>query len=210
MSEVGGIELYQSTNNNAGERTDRDLFRKKEKRIKALLKSVEEDLDPKLRKKRSWSGQKPAIKEADDEPLSWNDEVIDLRRSDAVSSTDSLVLKEKFTKCLSCMDHACSNTSCEIYELVSCRGFYILKNALCVSQQLQWAKTAVEDYSHAEHTNLTNLAKQKLQEEACSLEKKKIAEVSLEEDVWKKSIVENNNFQSFKKLRWSCLGYHYG
>ncbi len=186
---------------------NRDEFRIKEKRIKALLKIVEEELDPKLRKKRRWNGAKSGELQTDDDPLCW-DEVIDVRKLDAGNGSD-FHLKVPSRRCASSCDHDCSQSS-EIYELSSIPGFYLIKNALCLSQQLYWAKIALEDYSRAEHTNLTNLAKQKLISADLSASERQSIESSFEIDIWRNAVAENNNFQNFKKLRWSCLGYHYG
>jgi hypothetical protein len=205
-SHSDGNSLYQ---NAVDVRTDRDLFRKKEKQIKSLLKRVEEDIDPKLRNKRSWGDQKTLLSD-DDGEISWEDDIIDARRPNKTNRNGTgLHLKASFPKCLSCLDHECSDSACEIFQLSSHRGFYVIKGALCPSQQLFWAKTAVEKYSRAEHTNLTNLVKQKLEDESTSPREKMIAQSSLEDDLWEKSIVEGNGFHNFKKLRWSCLGYHY-
>ncbi len=188
--------------------TNRDEFRIKEKRIKALLKIVEEDLDPKLRKKRRWSGAKSGQLQTDDDPICW-DEVIDVRKLDASNASDFHLKVPPSGRCASNCDHDCSQ-SAEIYELPSIPGFYLIKNALCLSQQLYWAKIALEEYSRAEHTNLTNLAKQKLIAADLSTSERQSIESSLEIDIWRNAVAENNNFQNFKKLRWSCLGYHYG
>jgi hypothetical protein len=46
-----------------------------------------------------------------------------------------------------------------IYEIDGLpKGFYIITGTLSVSKQLEWAQVALEQYSQAEHTNVTNLA----------------------------------------------------
>lgn len=77
-------------------------------------------------------------------------------------------------------------------------GLYIIKGALSVSQQLHWAKTACEEYSRADHTNLTNLRNLRGD-----------VDIFGDRDIWMQTLRENNGFKRFKELRWASLGYHY-
>ena len=84
-------------------------------------------------------------------------------------------------------------------------GFYIIRNALTLSAQLYWAALAVQRYSRSPHTNLTNLR---------NVSTPIIADNSsippaYEESEWERSVAIKDDFHSFKKLRWSSLGYHY-
>lgn len=199
-----GSSLYQ-TENGPGERTEKDMFRKKEKAVKDFMKRKEEEVDPQQRKKRNWKASN--VTPSEDADLNWN-EVVNVH---ADEKSPLLTLVSSSSSCCSVLPHVCTCSESNIYKLAgSCDGFYIVKNALCPQQQLLWAKKAVEDYSRAEHTNLTNLARQKYEE--MSEESKNSVSIDdlYESDLWGKSSTENNNFQSFKKLRWSCLGYHYG
>lgn len=89
-------------------------------------------------------------------------------------------------------------------------GLYLLQNALNSNSQLYWAKVALEKYSIEEHNNLSNLDRiNAIECKDCN------NEIIIREDtvspkhIWFDSIKLNDNFQSFNKLRWSCLGYHY-
>ena len=76
---------------------------------------------------------------------------------------------------------------------------------------------ALEEYSQAEYTNITNLKRQR---EAEGNMKKQIEESQAQEKIihegesdtnsfWKKSIEAEDDFRSFFRLRWSSIGYHY-
>ncbi len=90
-------------------------------------------------------------------------------------------------------------------------GLYLLQNVLNSNSQLYWAKVALEKYSIEEHNNLSNL------DRINATESKDCNDEIIKEDIispkhkhiWFDSIKLNDNFQSFNKLRWSCLGYHY-
>lgn len=88
-------------------------------------------------------------------------------------------------------------------------GFYIIAGALTITAQLALAKQALEEFSNAKHTNLTNLTTLSRNQRgstessitACSDEK--------ERNLWIESVKENGDFTSFNTLRWASLGYHY-
>jgi len=93
-------------------------------------------------------------------------------------------------------------------------GFYIITNAFTVSEQLMWAKIALQEYSTAEHTNLTNLEKSSREQNKGNGSTNKDESIhnshtNKSNDIWQKSILDNNNFKRFKDLRWASLGYHY-
>jgi hypothetical protein len=197
-----GASLYQSQGM-AGERTELDLFRRKEKTVKDFMKQREEEVDPKLRKKRNWKN----VTSTENTDFLWDD-VVNVH---AEKLSPLLTLVSTSAECCSDLPHSCAVAESQIYKLsASCDGFYIIKNALCPHQQLFWTRKAVEDYSRAEHTNLSNLARQKYEEISDESKASLTLNDMVESDLWQKSISEHNNFQSFKKLRWSCLGYHYG
>jgi hypothetical protein len=86
-------------------------------------------------------------------------------------------------------------------------GLFLIPGALSAQEQLSWAKQSLEVYSLAEHTNLTNLTKNQEHIER----KNAPAELLKSEShgCWL-GADKSNRFHSFLKLRWSCLGYHYG
>ena len=97
----------------------------------------------------------------------------------------------------------------------------MVSNALSVEEQIHWASKAVEEYSTAEHNNLNNLsslyeASSSVADETNSADSqatgtgKEPSAVPSVVDLWKDSVSEEVPFQLFSKLRWSCLGYHYG
>ena len=162
-----------------------DLFRLKEKQIKAYFKSI--DSEDNYRKRKQ-------LVECD---FKWTD-LVDLKLFGACDALHSSFVS-KMSTCCSNIAHSCQNCSPEIYELQNHPGLFIIVNALCLNQQIHWAKVALEVYSNAEHNNLSNLAKQSAISQPAMIEK----------DIWYNSCKDGNNFLDFKRLRWSCLGYHY-
>jgi DNA alkylation damage repair protein AlkB len=108
--------------------------------------------------------------------------------------------------------------SCRVLGMESARvikidgapeGFYIIAGALNTSEQLSLAKIALEEYSTAEHTNLSNLSK-------LSEDKSRPTDATIQEvinnnsrNIWLETLKDNDNFERFKALRWASLGYHY-
>jgi DNA alkylation damage repair protein AlkB len=81
---------------------------------------------------------------------------------------------------------------------------------LSSNSQLYWAKIALEKYSTEEHNNLSNLEKINATEsKECNEKNLNSEDILPPKHIWFDSIKLNDNFQSFNKLRWSCLGYHY-
>jgi hypothetical protein len=181
-----------------------DLFRRKEREIKAFLKAKQQQLsENKYKKQKLWKDHNStSIAELS---FLWED-VVDPRHSG-----DKLLLKQTLSSC--CCDSCNCHSETNMYEIPSGPpGLFIFKNALCSEQQFFWAKKALEDYSTVEHTNLTNLSK--LQSAGDPEVGPKTVEMqNIEPDLnnlWQRSLAEKDNFASFNKLRWSCLGYHYG
>ena len=176
-----------------------DLFRRKERAIKRFAKSRIEGLT----NKRKWQQNDVG----DDECFSWN-EIVDVY---STRNTD-ITLIEEFSSCCSPIPHACSKPT-KLYSVnSSLSGLFFLSSALCESQQVFWATKALEVYSTVEHTNLTNLSRLYDEEDPTVGDKPKSME-ELECDIhqlWQKSVLEKRNYSAFDKLRWSCLGYHYG
>ena len=126
--------------------------------------------------------------------------------------------------CESISAHPLISKDTVVYEVTTpyLSGLYILQNAIPLHAQIKLAKLAVEEYSMAEHTNLTNL--KRLEEESSTLqgspedEPKQLSKPysrpeensDMDESLWHRSVAENNDFKSFFRLRWSSLGYHYG
>ena len=126
--------------------------------------------------------------------------------------------------CESISAHPLISRDTVVYEVTTpyLSGLYILQNAIPLHAQIKLAKLAVEEYSMAEHTNLTNL--KRLEEESSTLqgspedEPKQLSKPyslpeensDMDESLWHRSVAENNDFKSFFRLRWSSLGYHYG
>ena len=111
------------------------------------------------------------------------------------------------------------------------QGLYVIANALSVEQQIYWAIKALEEYSAVEHNNLTNLqalkSAERSQEASTSADSASASSTASKydmgdevevvadipsnlSDLWRESSTESIPFSSFAKLRWSCLGYHYG
>jgi hypothetical protein len=207
--------IYQEISNEPlADELQPDLFRRKEREIKAFIKSKQVEHDKVSHKQKTgWNESKKT-----DGSLSsfcWND-VVDVRSSSSSSPLQfirSVPSSSSSSVCCCAKVHSCSVSS-ELYELQNenIQGLYLIKNALCPNQQLYWSKIALESYSTAEHTNLTNLSK--LQDSGDPEVGPKSSDLAeIEEDLhnlWERSKKENNNFQCFNKLRWSCLGYHYG
>lgn len=193
-----------SSHGAGGECVGIDLFRKRERLVKNFMKAKQQELEHKTKRQKLWKDSE--ADGANDTAFLWEN-VVDVRRSQ-----ENLELKETLPRCCSPIPHICSSTP-TIFKL-NCgpTGCFVIKDALCPNQQLYWAKKALEVYSTEEHTNLTNL--NKLQNAGDPEVGPKTAEMTnIESDLnnlWRRSISENDNFASFNKLRWSCLGYHYG
>jgi hypothetical protein len=187
-----------------------DLFKKKERSVKQFMKICAED--PHTKKQRLW-------KEANDQkpkepPFEWS-EVLDVRKIGRNDTGTRVKWRKTLQRCCSPHEHDCRGTLPELYELEgNPPGLFMISNALCAVAQLYWAKKALVEYSRVEHTNLSNLAKLYADENDEKQPSFASAEVKLSEegtnDLWQEAIAENKDFSCFKRLRWSCLGYHYG
>lgn len=179
-----------------------DLFRRKERAIKAFVKIKSSE----NRKKRTWYDQQQSTPAAEDD-FCWSS-VADCR----IPSSECFTLIRELESCCSTIPHRCSSQT-KIFKISHSEpGLYLLSQALCPDQQLFWATRALEVYSTVEHTNLTNLSKlYEANDPSVGQKSSELKEIEKElNNLWEKSIEENNNFNSFNKLRWSCLGYHYG
>jgi hypothetical protein len=115
------------------------------------------------------------------------------------------------------------NPNAKVYQIDDTpSGFYFVSQALSVESQIYWVNQALQVYSKAEHNNISNLHKQsqfeknvdgnvKANGQQPALESEGISNSYREEnELWEKFRVNENGMQNFFKLRWSCLGYHYG
>lgn len=177
-----------------------DKFRAMDRKIKQFVKGTQ--LASEKSKKRSWAEHSGDSSES---LFCWS-EVIDPLSSSCASR---LRLLGRLPGCCFSEPHNCSNSDgAAMYEMEGYpSSLFLISNAVCDEGQLIWAQRALEVYSTAEHTNLSNLSK--LQESIAPGDSVKAAEED-RNDLWKKSVQANDNFSSFSKLRWSCLGYHYG
>lgn len=181
-------------------------YRIVDRSVKLFCKKASVQSNEKQRSKRKrWQQEQQILNshKDKDEEFDWNT-VINLH-----NNCDDERLTEVQIEGIHCADmdreHNCkcsgsaSNETLKFFTVKGApSGLFLVRNALCLTSQIHWAKKAVEEYSNAEHTNLTNLAK--LNGDTTE------ADISL----WDQSRNENNNFQKFKAMRWSCLGYHYG
>lgn len=178
-----------------------DFFRRKERAIKLFMKNTQDTLENKSKKQKYWKSDEAL---ATSDSFSWENDVVDIRSK---ISMKKVSLKKSFDRCCSTHTHTCMKGS-TVYQLNNGPdGLFIISDVLCCAEQIYWAKTALEVYSAVEHTNLTNLAKLQNESESSSEQKH---DPSSFDNLWLRSVDENNNFASFNKLRWSCLGYHYG
>jgi hypothetical protein len=180
-----------------------DEYRSIDRKVKSLVKMADRESSVKQRKKRAWNEAQgiPTIKTLESEGYHWC-QIIDVRNFDP-SSSQPLALRELSThsQCSSSSSHhlcTCSDTPCKVYHLETYpAGLYIISRALCKAEQYRWSKIALEQYSKEEHTNLSNLASITEEKQDSKL-------------IWEESCQDQDNFLRFRKLRWSCLGYHYG
>jgi len=109
----------------------------------------------------------------------------------------------------------------KVFDLSSISpGLFLICGALSIEQQLYWATKAVEEYSTVEHNNLNNLhsiyesqSNSDTTEKTSSVENGNnatVKDIPTVEELWVNSVKEAVPFETFSKLRWSCLGYHYG
>lgn len=100
------------------------------------------------------------------------------------------------------------NPMAQIFQLDGvANGLYIIRNGLTVEAQMGWAKLAIEEYSLASHTNLTNLKNLKMTTGINDFSETNMGTVN---SLWRETLADNDmEFSRFKSLRWACLGYHY-
>jgi len=199
-----------------------DLYKKKERNIRQFMRNAMED--PQTKKQRLW--KESLEQKSKDPPFDWS-EVVDSRKIGTNDEGSRLKWKSSLPKCLSPHTHECCGSLPQLYELQgNPPGLFVISNALCAVAQLYWAKKALVEYSKVEHNNLSNLAKlyaedhdepePSINANDNSNSTQSNTTESAEDyshvtnNLWEEAIAENNDFASFKKLRWSCLGYHYG
>lgn len=194
---------------------ENDQFRITEKKIKKYIKKqlIKNQYQSKRQKRRNESEQMNSFDEKYGS-FDWYN-VVDIREIKNDNSRYTFTLIQSIT------NSKLSNSSTVYYVNNTPNGLYFIENALSIDQQLHWSKKALEEYSKAEHTNLTNLykinnsnsnSKQQTDEMTIDNHEKCVDGLDLHtiENLWQISKDEPNRFQSFSKLRWSCLGYHYG
>jgi hypothetical protein len=189
-----------------GQSIDTDQFRIMEKRIKRFCKELVTDRSKLSKRQRQKLDEgRPAAERA----FSW-DEVVDVTCPSSSS---------RFRLASDSQQLAHPKTVLNL-SLIS-PGLYLISQALDSHEQLHWAAKAVEEYSTVEHNNLTNLSSLYGMNSQPSDEVKEaggeshgapsrrsaILDVAT---LWQGTAHEVVPFQTFSKLRWSCLGYHYG
>lgn len=194
------------------EREDKS-FRSKEKSIRQNISNIIKEFDLKNKKKKVFVDLKDEINKY----LIASD-VIDVDRYEfyrderiKIISTDSIQHQVEMESNIFEISNV--STNLKIFQLTtSPNGLYIIRNALPLCSQWSWADIALTSYSQASHTNLSNLAliKQSDDKITCNSDVIILKEKEIScKDLWNKSLSENNNFKSFKRLRWASLGYHY-
>lgn len=201
------------------DRTTVDAFRLMEKRIKNYGRDVAANLSKQSKRQRLKAS---AGRTEHENNFHWS-EVFDVQ-----SSRPALTEKDTLCSISSSSTGAVSNM-CDIagytaYDLTHISpGLFVVSRALSVEQQIYWATKAVEEYSTVEHNNLNNL--QSLYgadstvtnndstsegQQHSEHKSKSAADIPNVEDLWVTSRQESVPFETFARLRWSCLGYHYG
>lgn len=166
------------------------------------------------------------IVDNDDSDFSWDKHVVDVVNDDVnryhpiIDHSNSYVHhKGRLTSDID----PCVPVNYKVYDLsFVVQGLYLVSNALSASLQIYWAKKALEEYSTVEHTNLSNLTTlQSLKHNDSDSHDIVCTKGDVTEqqyplgsndcsDLWESSKNDSTPYQSFSRLRWSCLGYHYG
>ena len=187
-----------------------DLWRQEEKRIKNIVKMLTDHVrDEKTRKKLKSS--KLSQLQNDFEMFILNN-VVDVSRLDYVTTGEiqdkkfSVIYKQDLKKV-----NVDFSESVGIYTLNNISsGFYICKNLLTSDAQYKWSKVAIEEFSQASHTNITNLENINSNND---IEHSNNDDKSLSSKYNHSEAVNiENTFeitQKLIKLRWVSLGYHY-
>ena len=212
---------------------DGDQFRKMEKRIKNYARRVSLNKSSMSKRQKLRAEQQNSCSE--DARFSWL-EVVDVHKTKTSFHCVKMGTDLHDTVNGGSSEMAMSGAAkCKVFDLGEiCPGLYIVSNALSEKEQLHWATKAVEEYSLAEHNNLNNLNSLYGGRNASSVEQKSHERTTSDtntmngeinnsialstphgdipsvEELWKISSQEEVPFQTFAKLRWSCLGYHYG
>ena len=199
----------------------RDEFRLMEKRIKNYGRSVQANQSNKSKRQKM---KMNAGRDESETNFSWN-EVLDVCDTTLpylehviplVSAEGELVSGDRTGR----LDWS-NVKNYRVFDLSSVSpGLFLVSGALSIEQQLYWATKAVEEYSTVEHNNLNNLhsiyesqtaePNEATSSESSSSNKASVKDIPNVEDLWVNSVKEDVPFETFSKLRWSCLGYHYG
>lgn len=187
-----------------------DEYRSIDRKVKSLVKMADRESSAKQRKKRAWDESEGIItaKTLESEGYHWS-QIVDVRNFDPLAPQSALRELSTHSHCSSSSSShpacTCSDTPCKVYHVEHYpAGLYIISRALCKAEQYQWSKIALEQYTKEEHTNLSNLA---------NLNPEEISQADAKENfqhIWEQSCQDQDSFLRFRKLRWSCLGYHYG
>ncbi len=173
-----------------------DLFKQMEREIKQYCKGVSALSNSTLSQRLYWS------KSNDLSGFKWSD-VVDPRNSTIATISSSPVLSVNPG---SDVRDSCVNSEAKKVKIVGLPdGLYVLINALSIESQVYWTMKALLEYSAVEHTNKTNLIATKSDNENGKLPKDTI---DCKSD-WTSTNTQEG-YKEFFKLRWSCLGYHYG
>lgn len=83
-------------------------------------------------------------------------------------------------------------------------GLYIIRGALSRQEELELARTSLEEFSAMEHTNLTNLRnlRRRQAEEKGEDVEAALADVPDSTTLWRDSIARKDDFKSLQALRW--------
>ena len=184
---------------------DNDEFRKVEKMIRRMISLAK---NKKGKSRRNAPGIKNTCKEA----LFNSADIVDYKK-----------LNSRIVEFCSGVSGNSDSAGPRIIQIEGLpTGFYIIVGALSTSKQMFLSKIALEEYSQAEHTNLSNLGRLSGKStglavlvETTAVEKpsESLSNLSLisnsTRDIWQQSVEDDDNFERFRNLRWASLGYHY-
>eukprot|EP01032_Pedospumella_encystans_P009731 gene9731-11437_t len=187
----------------------KDEFRLMEKRVKNYGRKVLANQSSKSKRQKLKMNAGKAANETD---FHWNEvvDVCNVRYSclQVVACNETIVSQGDKN-----VDWSATNSNCKVYDLSSISpGLFLVSGALAIEQQIYWASKGVEEYSTVEHNNLNNLQSiygNTETDEATSSKVTPAKDIPNVEDLWINSVDEDIPFETFAKLRWSCLGYHY-
>lgn len=180
-----------------GEGADTDNFRKVEKQVRMLVKrACGGQLYTKQLKRNAKGSNRPVSR-------------LDMTAGDII---DPLLRDDRLREVLT-LDPSAGSASGSAALTLAARdnyptGFYILPRAISQKDQFLWAREALEHYSDAEHTNLSNLVKLRGTEqhegENGTRERHTVT------GIWEQAVCDDN-LQPLMDLRWfhayhNCAG----